>query len=200
MSPLIEELLVACVAWIPARPGMAVRLLLWKALFDFCGEVRFGTGLTLQGCASMCLEDGVRLGRGCQLHATDGRLEMGRETALSPGVIVDACNGLVRLGRHVLVGPGTVIRAANHCFDRLDIPIMYQGHRHGEIIIEDDVWIAANCTLTPGSRIGTGAIVGAGAVVTGEVPPYSIVAGVPARRIGQRGQGPNCSSDLGESV
>lgn len=63
---------------------------------------------------------------------------------------------------------------------------MRQGHRYGEVIVEDDVWIAANCTLTPGSNIGRGAVVGAGAVVTGSVEPYAIVGGVPARVIGRR--------------
>ena len=52
--------------------------------------------------------------------------------------------------------------------------------------IEDDVWIAANCTITPGTRIGHGAVVGAGAVVTRDVEPYAIVGGVPARVIGSR--------------
>ena len=80
----------------------------------------------------------------------------------------------------------TVLRAANHCFDSLEKPIMLQGHLYGEIVIEDDVWIAANCTITPGTRIGHGAVVGAGAVVTRDVEPYAIVGGVPARVIGSR--------------
>ena len=64
MRALIEELLVACLGWIPTRLGMAARLILWKPLFAACGTVRFGTGLTLQGCSSMRLGDRVRLGRG----------------------------------------------------------------------------------------------------------------------------------------
>ena len=186
MRALIEELLGACLGWIPTRLGMAARLILWKPLFAACGTVRFGTGLTLQGCSSMRLGDRVRLGRGCHLYAADGTLELGEESALSHGVTVDASGGLVRFGRQVAVGPGTVVRAANHCFDRPDVPIMRQGHRYGEVIVEDDVWIAANCTLTPGSHIGRGAVVGAGAVVTGSVEPYAIVGGVPARVIGRR--------------
>lgn len=188
MRRALEELAVACLAWLPARPGMVIRLVCWKPLFAACGRVRFGTGLVLQGCASMRLADKVRLGRGCQLYAEGGSLELGEETALSPGVTVDASGGLVRLGRQVAVGPGTVIRAANHCFDRPDVPIMRQGHRYGEVIVEDDVWIAANCTLTPDVRVGRGAVVGAGAVVTRDVEPYAIVGGVPARIIGRRTQ------------
>lgn len=116
----------------------------------------------------------------------NGVLELGQDTALSPGVTVDASGGLIRMGRQVAVGPGTVIRAANHRFERLDTPIMLQGHAYGEIIIDDDVWIAANCTITPDVRIGRGAVVGAGAVVTRDVEPYAIVGGVPARVIGRR--------------
>ena len=77
MRALIEELLVACLGWIPTRLGMAARLILWKPLFAACGTVRFGTGLTLQGCSSMRLGDRVRLGRGCHLYAADGTLELG---------------------------------------------------------------------------------------------------------------------------
>jgi len=60
-----------------------------------------------------------------------------------------------------------VIRAANHRFADVSRPIMRQGHDYGEIVIEDDVWIGANCVITPNVRIGRGAVVGAGAVVKG---------------------------------
>lgn len=188
MCPALEELCIAALAWLPSRPGLAMRLLAWRPLFEACGKVRFGPSLVLQGCANMRLADGVRLGHGCRLHAVDnGRLEIGPDTALSPGVTVDASSGLIRLGRQVAIGPGTVIRAANHRFDRTDVPIMLQGHDYGEVLVEDDVWIAANCTITPGVRIGRGAVIGAGAVVTRDVPPMTVAAGVPARPLRQRG-------------
>lgn len=186
MRRFFEELYTAALAWPPTVAGMALRLLFWRPLFARCGKVRFGTGLTLQGCANMRLADGVRLGKGCHLYAESGTLEFGEDTALSPGVTVDASGGLIRLGKQVAVGPGTVLRASNHRFDSLDRPIMLQGHSYGEILIEDDVWIAANCTITPGTRIGRGAVIGAGAVVTRDVEPFAIVGGVPARVIGSR--------------
>lgn len=186
MRHFLEELYIAAFAWIPTVIGMAVRLLFWRPLFRRCGRVRFGSGIAMQGCGNMRLADNVRIGRGCQLYADGGTLELGEQSALSPGVTVDASDGLIRLGRQVAVGPGTVLRAANHCFDSLERPIMLQGHLYGEIVIDDDVWIAANCTITPGTRIGKGAIVGAGAVVTHDVEPYAIVGGVPARVIGSR--------------
>ena len=168
MKHFLEELCIAALAWIPTAAGMGARLLLWRPLFKRCGRARFGTGIAMQGCKNMSLADGVRIGRGCQLYA------------------VDASGGLIRIGKQVAIGPGTVLRAANHCFDSLEKPIMLQGHLYGEIVIEDDVWIAANCTITPGTRIGHGAVVGAGAVVTRDVEPYAIVGGVPARVIGSR--------------
>lgn len=186
MRRLLEEVLIAMCGWIPTKAGMAARLVLWRPLFCYCGRVRFGTGLTLQGCSRIGLGEGVRVGANCRLYAERGTLELGEETALSPDVTVDASDGFIRLGKQVAVGPGTVIRAADHCFNRHDLPIMRQGHRYGEVIVEDDVWIAANCTLTPGIRIGHGAVIGAGAVVTRDVEPYAIMGGVPARVIGSR--------------
>jgi len=180
MKHFLEELIIAALAWVPTVAGMGARLLLWRPLFKRCGKARFGTGIAMQGCKNMSLADGVRIGRGCQLYAEGGTLDMGEDAALSPGVTVDASGGLIRIGKQVAIGPGTVLRAANHCFDSLEKPIMLQGHLYGEIVIEDDVWIAANCTITPGTRIGHGA------VVPLDVDPYAIVGGVPARVIGSR--------------
>lgn len=77
-------------------------------------------------------------------------------------------------------------RASNHTFDNLDLPIIEQGHTYGEIIIEDDVWIASNCVVTANTRIGKSSIIAAGSVVTKDVEPYSIVGGVPAKLIRKR--------------
>ena len=144
-----EELWIACFAWIPTPLGLALRWLAWRWLFAGCGSVRFGTGLSFVGCRHMRLGDAVRLGRGCIITAGDGELVLGDRVSISPYAHVAADGGRIVMGRHVAVGPGTVLRAANHCFSRHDVPILQQGHHPGEIVIGDDVWIGANCVITP---------------------------------------------------
>ncbi len=183
----LEELWIALWGWIPTPLGVLLRLAMWRWLFAACGTVRFATGVTLLGCRNMHLADGVRVGRGAFVTAGNGSLVMERDVSLSPCVHMSADGGSIVVGHHTAIGPGTVVRAANHRFSRRDMPIMQQGHEPGTIIIESDVWIGANCVITPDVRIGCGAVVGAGAVVTRNVAPFTIVGGVPARVIGRRG-------------
>ncbi|MBQ3060411.1 MAG: acyltransferase [Desulfovibrio sp.] len=192
----LEELWIALWGWIPTPLGMALRLLFWRPLFAACGSARFATGLTMAGCRNMRLGSGVRLGRGCFITADNGSLVLEEHVAVSPCAHLGADGGRIEIGAHTAIGPGTVIRAANHRFERKDTPIMRQGHQPGEVIIESDVWIGANCVITPDVRIGRGAVVGAGAVVTRNVAPFSIVGGVPARLIGRRGDGMSLRSSL----
>lgn len=186
IAQILEELWIALFAWIPTPLGMAMRFIAWRSFFAGCGSVRFGVGLTITGMKNITLGNTCRIGRSCFLTATDGSMTLGESVAISPLVTIGADQGEIRIGSHVAIGPGTVIRAANHCFARQDQPIMQQGHISGKIIIEDDVWIGANCVITPDVRIGRGAIVGAGAVVTRNVAPFTIVGGVPAKEIGRR--------------
>ena len=72
----------------------------------------------------------------------------------------------------------------NHAFDRCDVPMREQGYGPEKtIIIGDDVWIGGHVIILPGVNIGNGAIVGAGAVVTRDVPEYAVVGGNPAKVI-----------------
>lgn len=188
VAAALEEFWIALFGWIPTPLGMALRTLAWAPLFAACGSARFGTGLTLAGCRNMRFGRGVRIGRFSILTAQDGELELADQVSLSPGVHLGADNGRIEIGSCTAVGPGTVVRAANHRFSRRDVPIMRQGHVPGTVVIEEDVWIGANCVITPDVRIGRGAVVGAGAVVTHDVAPFSIVGGVPAKVIGRRGR------------
>lgn len=96
-------------------------------------------------------------------------------------------NGTVVIGDHVIMGRECIIMTRNHAFARTDIPIREQGFQEEKpVFIGNDVWIGHRVTILPGSRIGDGVIVGAGAVVSGEIPAYTIVGGVPARVIRKR--------------
>lgn len=91
--------------------------------------------------------------------------------------------GPVTIGNNCCTGQGTIITALIHNFDDTNKRINEQGVSVKPIVIEDDVMIGANASIMPGVRIGTHCIVAAGAVVTKDVPPHSLVAGVPAKII-----------------
>jgi galactoside O-acetyltransferase len=78
------------------------------------------------------------------------------------------------------------MRTADHDFSRTDMPMQNQGHHHGDIVIEDDVWIGANTVVLKGVHIGRGAIIGAGAVVTKNIPSMAIAVGIPAKPLRYR--------------
>jgi acetyltransferase-like isoleucine patch superfamily enzyme len=96
------------------------------------------------------------------------------------------CPGHVEIGENVLMGHRVSLIAENHNFDRLDVPIRQQGVIRQSIVIEDDCWLGSHSVILAGVRVGKGSIIAAGAVVTKNVPPYSIVGGVPARVIKKR--------------
>ena len=91
------------------------------------------------------------------------------------------------IGKDVMIGPELMLLSGTKGFDRLDVPISKQvSYENRPVIIDDDVWIGARVIILPGRRIGKGAIVGAGAVVTKDVEPFSIVGGNPSQVIGSR--------------
>lgn len=95
--------------------------------------------------------------------------------------------GPVNIGRDVMMGPEVVILTNQHDSSRTTIPMIRQGlSRQAPVTIEDDVWIGYRAIIQPGVTVGVGAIIGAGAVVTKNVPPYAVVGGVPARVIRMR--------------
>ena len=93
--------------------------------------------------------------------------------------------GPVCIGNHVNLAQGITVTALNHNFTDANSMIDEQGISTKPVIIDDDVWIGANAVILPGVTIGSHVVVAAGAVVTKDVPPYSLVAGVPAKVIKQ---------------
>jgi maltose O-acetyltransferase len=112
-------------------------------------------------------------------------LFMGRDSGINAGCWINAAGGLY-IGRDSRIGPKTIIHTANHRFESLSVPIWEQGWVKKPVVIGNDVWIAAGCIILPGVRIGKGAVIAAGAIVTHDVPPYSVAGGVPARVIKSR--------------
>ena len=91
--------------------------------------------------------------------------------------------GPVEIGSHVNLAQGITVTALNHNFDDTQKRIDEQGVSTNPVTIEDDVWIGANAVILPGVTIGNHCVIAAGAVVTKDVPPHSLVAGVPAKVI-----------------
>ena len=93
--------------------------------------------------------------------------------------------GPVSIGNHVNLAQGITVTALNHNFEDTEKRIDEQGVSTTPVVIDDDVWIGANAVILPGVHIGNHCVVAAGAVVTKDVPPHSLVAGVPAKVIKQ---------------
>ena len=93
--------------------------------------------------------------------------------------------GPVLIGNHVNLAQGITVTALNHIFENSEKRIDEQGVSTSAVVIEDDIWIGANAVVLPGVTIGQHSVVAAGAVVTKDVPPHSLVAGVPAKVIKQ---------------
>ena len=101
----------------------------------------------------------------------------------------------ILIGNFVQFARGVYLRSANHSFKDLNRPILFQGHSYKtifynqkqySIVIEDDVWLAANVIILSGAHIGKGSIIGSGSVVRGVIPPYSIAIGNPAKIVSTR--------------
>jgi len=120
------------------------------------------------------------------IDAQGGPVAIGEQTGINPFCVLYGAGGL-HIGSHVLVAAHTVLIPSNHRFDRLDVPITMQGTDERGITIGDDVWLGTRVTVLDGVKVGAGAVVAAGAVVTHDVPPGAVVAGVPARVLRQRG-------------
>jgi maltose O-acetyltransferase len=114
-------------------------------------------------------------------------VHIGEDTNVTPGLVVnDGYSGLCRIGNRVSIATNvTLVADSNPNNSRLAGEPYVKEHliKTGPVVIEDDVWLGTNVVVLPGVRVGRGAVVGAGAVVTRDVAPFTVVAGVPARPI-----------------
>lgn len=189
---------------------------LWEKLFmgESSGWVLVGKQVSiryagyLQAGKELIIEDYAEINaRSTQKIILGNRVTIGKYAIIRPGnlyggepgeglVVGDhsnigpycyiGCSGHISIGNNVMISPRVSIYAENHVFDQIDTTIKSQGVKKEKVVIEDDCWIASNSILLAGVTIGKGSVVAAGSVVTQDVPPYSVVAGVPARVIKNR--------------
>ncbi len=126
----------------------------------------------------------LRVSSGVKFRSME-KIEVGDNVGITEDVFIQALGG-VKIGNNVLIGPGAKIWSVNHNFDDPNKLICDQGQTRKEVVIEDDVWIASNAFIRPGTKIGKGSVIGACSVVGGEVKPYSVMAGNPATMIWNR--------------
>lgn len=177
-----------CVAYIPSTVGSVLRYWLLKASCKRCGNcVYVGQGTMIYGCKRLCIGNNVEFLARSYINAQEGHITIGDRVSFNVNNFIACGNrGEIVFGSDIITGPNVVFAASDHTYKDLSSPIKTQEARPGKIVIEDDVWIGANVVVTRDVRIGKGAIVGAGSVVTHSVDSYSIVGGVPTRVIGSR--------------
>jgi acetyltransferase-like isoleucine patch superfamily enzyme len=108
-------------------------------------------------------------------------IEIGNNVVVNRSVLLDGRGGKIIIGNNVDIAQETNIWTLEH-----NVHDDYHVTYGGDVIIDDYVWIASRCTILPGVRIGVGAVIATGSVVTKDVESMSIVGGVPAKVIGQR--------------
>ncbi|EAW33882.1 DapH/DapD/GlmU-related protein [Lyngbya sp. PCC 8106] len=191
--------------------GYALRKLTYPSLFKQVGKgAIFGKGIVLRhpgkitlgdrvaiddysmidgsggGDQGLILGNDVMISRNCVIQAKTGPLKIGNRADIGCSTIISAISG-ISIGDSVLIAGNCYIGGGRYISDRLDIPLMDQGlFSKGTVEIGDDVWLGAGATVLDGVKIGKGCIVGAGAVVTKNLPDYSIAVGVPAKVVQNR--------------
>lgn len=137
------------------------------------------------------LHGGLRIGtkvlleQGRIMIGNGGLLRIGNNSLLNHGYVVSVLSE-VWIGDNVLIGEYVSIRDNDHIYSSRKVPISTQGMKSDKIKIENDVWIGRGVLITSGVTIGEGSIVAGNSVVTKNVPPYSVVGGVPAKLIKHR--------------
>ena len=175
------------VAGIPGHTGVLIRRVWLNKRFNRSNNITIGNSVTFCSPTNIEMGDSLSIGDYSFFSADGGHISVGDGTAFNRGVHINAsvC-GEIRIGNMCLFGPNVVVRTANHQFNDPEKYIRDQGHKCGNVTIEDDVWIGANAIILPGVRIGRGAVIGAGSIVIVDIPSMAIAVGVPAKVIKYR--------------
>lgn len=164
-----------------------------RAAAKRCGSgLRIGPGVGLRHPETFEIGDGVVIGEQAVIQGRfDGTCVIGDKAWIGPQAFLDARDLVI--GDNVGWGPGARALGSTHTGMPLEAPVIETDLMIRRIVVENDADIGVNAVLLPGVRIGHGAIVGAGAIVTRDVPAMSKVAGSPAQLLGFRDDKPNLS-------
>jgi acetyltransferase-like isoleucine patch superfamily enzyme len=206
---VVEQTVQALLGGIPTVIGIALRAVAYRLILNMRGTVAIEDKTRLRFANRITLGSGSYLDQGVYIHAAPAGVSIGEGTYVMHGSVLHVYNfrGMpdsgIWIGRNSLIGEMNVIRgqggvrigdrvytsplcqliAVNHVFDDPARPFVEQGITAEGIVIEDDVWIGSGAVITDGVRVGAGSVVAAGAVVTKDVPPHTVVGGVPAKVI-----------------
>ena len=209
---LRETLVTTLLGWIPTIAlGVKLRNILYRNIFAHLGSsvyiqhgaeflgtscIEIGNGVhifndvRLDGRGhqnnKICLGEQVALERGVEIGALENtRIHIDENTYIGSYVCI-AGPGDIKIGKDCMIAAHSGIFANNHNFADLTQPIRNQGVTRKGIVIEDDCWLGHGVTVLDGVSIGQGSVIGAGAVVTKDIPAFSVAIGVPAKVIRSR--------------
>lgn len=138
------------------------------------------------GEKGIIIENNVIISRNCVIQGKTAPIVLGKNVNIGCNVMISSVSGIF-IGNSVLIAGNCYIGGGRYISDQLDIPMMEQGiYSKGPVVIEDDVWLGSGSIILDGVRIGKGCIVGAGAVVTKDLPNYAVATGVPAQILRMR--------------
>lgn len=207
-----EQMIFGLFGWIPSLIGVGFRVIFYRLALKMKGTVAIEKGVRLAYGSHITLGDGVYLDNCVYLHALPAGISIGDNTMLMHHTMLHVFNfrnlphagisigkncfigeynvfrgqGGISIGDDVFTGPMVQFVAVNHVFSDAHTPIREQGITAKGIVVEDDVWLGSGATVVDGVTIGRGSVIGAGAVVTDDIPPYSIAVGIPAKPIKDR--------------
>lgn len=202
-----EQIVQAAVGWIPGIVGIGARAIVYRTILHMEGVAAIEDGVRIRFADNVRLGRGVYLDHGVYLHACPGGISIGPDSYVMKNAILHVYNfrdlphAGIRIGARSLIGEACILRgqggitigddvflaplvqmlAVNHVYHDTSRPISLQGITCQGIIVEDGAWIGGGAIILDGVRIGKNAVVGAGAVVTRDVPDYCVAVGNPAR-------------------
>jgi acetyltransferase-like isoleucine patch superfamily enzyme len=203
----LEQVLMLSIGWVPTVVGIGLRSALYRLILKMDGSAAIERHVRLRYASNIRLGHGSYIDENVYIHACPAGVSIGKNTLIMHGAILHVYNfrdlpnagiwigddsligeytvirgqGGVTIGNRVYTSPMTQLIAVNHVFSDPERPFIDQGITAQGIVIEDDVWLGANAVITDGVRVGKGAVVAASAVVTRDVPPHTVVAGIPAK-------------------